>query len=160
MLNNYLHRGAEIINAQNQMRKLQTLLLTLIAALIFSCNNTDSSKTNSSVDYKTPQEKRAAYVKQKGWLTPEQMELVAQGLTPIEERGFMDETQRKQAFIDKLTAQHVADTTIQQLVVELEQIIGGRSGQWNYEYIQARLANYQSEMAQDEEWKKIEAACR
>jgi len=139
------------------MKTIPTLLLVFLAAFIINCNNTESSSNKSQNSFTTIDEKRADYVKQKGWITPEQMELVSLGVTPIEERGFMDETQRKQAFIDKLSALNVADSTIQHLTVELEQIIGARSGQWNYEYIQARIANYQNEMANDQEWQKIEA---
>jgi hypothetical protein len=42
------------------------------------------------------------------------------------------------------------------LALSAEKIIGARTGQWNYEYIEARFEVYKSEMKKDEAWKKLE----
>ena len=138
------------------MKKLNAILITLLIMSIYCCNNTTdtgNSKTNNSSDV---EKTRTAYLNKKEWVAPEDIDLIEDGFTPINERGLWDENKRKQAFIDKLSKLSVSDSTIQRLVIEVEQIIGGRTGQWNYEYIQSRFEVYKSEMAKDEEWKKIE----
>ena len=59
-------------------------------------------------------------------------------------------------FIEKLHELNIPDSTINRLALSAEKIIGGRTGQWNYEYIEARFEVYKSEMKKDEAWKKLE----
>jgi hypothetical protein len=131
--------------------------LVLISFILFSCdenNTSENFKTNNSNSIRNI---RTEYLRKNDWIAPEDMTIIEKGFTPINERGFWDEDKRKQAFIDKLKKNHFTDSVINKLVVQVELIHGGRTGQWNYEYIQARFNVYKKEMAQDIEWKKIEA---
>jgi hypothetical protein len=123
---------------------------------MYSCNHATTSGTANTATTQTIEDRRANYLKKMNWVAPEDMDLFAKGTTPLSERGFWDEDKRKQVFIDKLKMQGVADSTIQHLVGEVEQIRGARTGNWNYEYVQARFDNYRREMDKDEEWKRID----
>lgn len=137
------------------MHFLKTTLFFL-SFLILSCNNVNDSKHLNEVSKKSILLRRAEYLEKKSWISPEDMQIMLLGFTPIKERGLWDETKRKQMFREKLTALNIPDSTISRLTLSAEKIIGGRTGQWNYEYIEARLKVYKSEMERDEAWKKIE----
>jgi hypothetical protein len=84
------------------------------------------------------------------------MEIILKGFTPIKQRGLWDENKRKQMFVEKLQELNIPDSTITRLAVSAEKIIGARTGQWNYEYIEARFVGNKNEMKKDETWKKLE----
>ncbi len=132
-------------------------IIYLLTLIIVSCNNTPNTSITSNAKNVSIQQKRKAYLQKKDWVAPEDMELFNKGITTEKERGWWDEDKRKQAFIDKLKKLNIPDSTIKHVADEVEQIHGGKTGQWNYEYIQARFEVYKHEMAEDEEWKKIEA---
>jgi len=136
------------------------LLITL--AVFIACRNNPSSKNeNATTKNNSSIEKmRYDYLKKKEWVAPEDMLIIEKGFTPPNERGLWDENKRKQEFIDKLKRNQIPDSTIQNFVGQLELIHGARTGQWNYEYIHARFEVYKNEMADDEEWKKIESEYR
>ena len=134
-----------------------TNIIYLLTLIIISCNNTPKTSITSADNNVTIQQKRIAYLQKKDWVAPEDMELFKRGITPLKERGFWDEDKRKQAFMDKLKKLNIPDSMIKHVADEVDQIHGGRTGQWNYEYIQARFEADKHDMAEDEEWKKIEA---
>jgi len=74
----------------------------------------------------------------------------------LKERGLWDENKRKQMFLEKLKEINIPDSSIRRLALSTEKIIGARTGQWNYEYIEARFEVYKSEMKKDEAWKKLD----
>jgi hypothetical protein len=137
------------------MKMYKLLLSALLVLILYSCSNTATSDTTSTSKFQSIEDRRVAYLKKMEWVAPEDMVIIEKGLTPFSERGFWDEDKRKQVFIDKLKSQGVADSTIRRLVIEVEQI-RGTTGNWNYEYIQARFGNYKRWMEKDKEWKKID----
>lgn len=137
------------------MKMYKLFLSAMLVLMMYSCNNTTTSDTASTSKFQSIEDRRAAYLKKMEWVAPEDMVIIEKGLTPFSERGFWDEDKRKQVFIDKLKTQGVADSTIRRLVIEVEQI-RGRTGNWDYEYIQARFGNYKRWMEKDKEWKKID----
>jgi hypothetical protein len=137
------------------MKMYKLFLSAMLVLMMYSCNNTTTSDTASTSKFQSIEDRRAAYLKKMEWVAPEDMVIIEKGLTPFSERGFWDEDKRKQVFIDKLKTQGVADSTIRRLVIEVEQI-RGRTGNWDYEYIQARFGNYKRWMEKDREWKKID----
>ena len=137
------------------MKMYKLFLSAMLVLMMYSCNNTTTSDTASTSKFQSIEDRRAAYLKKMEWVAPEDMVIIEKGLTPFSERGFWDEDKRKQVFIDKLKTQGVADSTIRRLVIDVEQI-RGRTGNWDYEYIQARFGNYKRWMEKDREWKKID----
>lgn len=138
------------------MKKIRSFLFACLTLTVFSCSNESTSKKIDSNNTSTIEERRTDYLQKRGWMAPEDMALFNKGVTPYEDREPWTEDKRKQAFIEKLKKLNVPDSTIQRIANEAEQIHGGRTGQWNYEYILARFEVYKNEMAKDEDWKKIE----
>jgi hypothetical protein len=136
------------------MKLLKIKLIFLSLLFLFSCTNT-TKKVNDEKS-ETIQERRSAYLHKKDWLSPEDMEIILKGFTPIKQRGLWDENKRKQMFVEKLQELNIPDSTITRLAVSAEKIIGARTGQWNYEYIEARFVGNKNEMKKDEAWKKLE----
>ena len=138
------------------MKKMK--LLILISASLFLTNCKNNSTTSNNIEIKTSsiEEKRVNYLQKKEWLSPEDMELFSKCIIPYKERGLMDEEQRKETIISCLRNSNISEIKIKSIVKEIEKIHGGRTGQWNYEYILARFANYKNEMSTDSEWNKIE----
>ncbi len=136
------------------MKLLKTKLLFLSLLLFFSCTNTTKNVNDEKSE--SIQQRRTAYLQKKDWVSPEDMEIILKGFTPITQRGLWDENKRKQMFMEKLHELNIPDSTINRLALSAEKIIGARTGQWNYEYIEARFEVYKSEMKKDEAWKKLE----
>jgi hypothetical protein len=136
------------------MKLLKSKLIFLSLVLLFGCTNANKNVNDEKSE--KIQQKRTAYLQKKDWVSPEDMEIILKGFTPIEQRGLWVENKRKQIFIEKLHELNIPDSTINRLVLSAEKIIGARTGQWNYEYIEARFEVYKSEMKKDEAWRKIE----
>jgi hypothetical protein len=136
------------------MKLLKTKLLFLSLLLFFSCTNTTKNVNDEKSE--SIQQRRTAYLQKKDWVSPEDMEIILKGFTSITQRGLWDENKRKQMFMEKLHELNIPDSTINRLSLSAEKIIGARTGQWNYEYIEARFEVYKSEMKKDEAWKKLE----
>jgi len=136
------------------MKLLKTKLLFLSLLLFFSCTNTTKNVNDEKSE--SIQQRRTAYLQKKDWVSPEDMEIILKGFTSITQRGLWDENKRKQMFMEKLHELNIPDSTINRLALSAEKIIGARTGQWNYEYIEARFEVYKSEMKKDEAWKKLE----
>ena len=136
------------------MKNKILVFLISTTALFISCENSTKSKTSNTIDTLSVADKRSDYLKKKDWVAAEDMLIIEKGFTPIKNRGFLDETERKNAFIDLLKKHQIPESKIQHFVEQIERIHGARTGQWNYEYIQARFEVYKYEMSKDAEWKK------
>jgi hypothetical protein len=135
-----------------KLLKIKLIFLSLL--FLFSCTNTTKKVNDEKSD--TIQDRRTTYLHKKDWISPEDMEIILKGFTSIKQRGLWDENKRKQMFVEKLQELNIPDSTITRLALSAEKVIGARTGQWNYEYIEARFEVYKSEMKKDEAWKKLE----
>ena len=138
------------------MKKIKLVLLISFALCLVNCKNSSTTSDSPSNKTYSIEEKRIAYLQSNYWLAPEDMELFTKCAIPYSERKPMDENERKQAIIGCLRNSNISELRIKKMVDGIEQIHGGRSGQWNYEYILARFENYKSDMSNDSTWKKIE----
>lgn len=138
------------------MKKVQLLIFISASLFLINCKNNSTTSNNIEIKTSSIEEKRVEYLQKKEWLSPEDIELFTKCTIPYEERGLMDEEQRKQHVISCLRNSNIPEIKIKSIVKEIEKIHGGRTGQWNYEYILACLENYKKEMSTDSDWKKIE----
>ena len=139
------------------MKKIKQIIFISASLFLTNCNTSSTKSNNASTKALSIEEKRIDYLHKKKWLSPEDMELFTKCVIPYDGRKPMDEDQRKAAILSCLRKSKVSELKIKNIVNEIEQIHGARTGQWNYEYILANFANFKSEMSTDSEWEKIEA---